>query len=91
MSNQPYGYEGHQGQQDHQGYDAYQHQHQQPQPHWQGYDEGQAAHAQQYTQQWEGQTWETQLQPRTSPAANLAETAYLPQQTAAGLFCLIPG
>ncbi|MEE1835467.1 hypothetical protein [Streptomyces sp. SP17KL33] len=77
MSNQPYGYEGHQGQQDHQGYDAYQ----QPQPHWQGYDESQAAHAQQYTQQWEGQTWETQLQPRTSPAANLTETAYLPQQT----------
>ncbi|MFF9040098.1 hypothetical protein ACF090_32050 [Streptomyces sp. NPDC014892] len=96
MSNQPYGYEGHQGhdhqgQQGHhgsqgnqgnQGYDAYQ----QPQPHWQGYDEGQAAHAQQYTQQWEGQTWETQLQPRTSPAANVTETAYLPQQTDAGQY-----
>ncbi|MDX3641224.1 hypothetical protein [Streptomyces sp. MB09-02B] len=103
MSNQPYGYEGHQGQQGHQqghqgqqghpgnqGYDAYQqpqpHAQPQPQPHWQGYDDSQAAHAQQYTQQWEGQTWETQLQPRTSPAANLTETAYLPQQTDAGQY-----
>ncbi|MDT0570963.1 hypothetical protein RM704_26465 [Streptomyces sp. DSM 3412] len=84
MSNQPYGYEGHPGQQGHQGqqgYDAYQQSQPQAQPHWQGYDEGQAAHAQQYTQQWEGQTWETQLQPQTPPAANLTETAYLPQQT----------
>ncbi|MBD9701042.1 hypothetical protein IHE56_02830 [Streptomyces sp. ID01-12c] len=95
MSNQPYGYEGHQAhpeQQGHpgqQGYDAYQHPQQpqaQPQPHWQGYDEGQAAHAQQYTQQWEGQTWETQMQPRTSPAVNLTETAYLPQHTDAGQY-----
>lgn len=77
MSNQPYGYEGHQG------YDEYQRAQQygaQAQPEWQGYDEGQAAHAQQYTQQWEGQTWETQIQPQTPPAAHLAETAYLPQQ-----------
>ncbi|MBE4738090.1 MULTISPECIES: hypothetical protein [Streptomyces] len=82
MSNQPYGYEGHQGHdhQGNQGYDAYQQP--QPQPHWQGYDDGQAAHA----QQWEGQTWETQMQPRTSPAANLTETAYLPQQTDAGQY-----
>ncbi|WP_055542980.1 hypothetical protein, partial [Streptomyces neyagawaensis] len=83
MSNQPYGYEGHQG---HPGYDAHQQPEQQPpyaaQPQWQGYDEGQAAQAQQYTQQWEGQTWETQAQPQTAPfAPNLAETAYLPQQT----------
>ncbi|MDX3783115.1 hypothetical protein [Streptomyces europaeiscabiei] len=91
MSNQPYGYEGHQG---HQGYDAYQEPQAEPhqyaaqpqaQPHWQGYDESQAAHAQQYTQQWEGQTWETQIQPQTPPgtppAADVAETAYLPPQT----------
>ncbi|MDG5807160.1 hypothetical protein P9869_31740 [Streptomyces ossamyceticus] len=83
MSNQPYGYEGHQG---HPGYDAHQqpeqHQPYAAQPQWQGYDEGQAAHAQQYTQQWEGQTWETQVQPQTAPfAANPAETAYLPPQT----------
>ncbi|MER6161817.1 hypothetical protein ABT147_41005 [Streptomyces sp. NPDC001868] len=89
MSNQPYGYEGHQGQpgqQGQQGYDAYQESQRygapaQPQPQWQGYDEGQAAQAQQYTQQWEGQTWETQIQPSTPPAAHLTETAYLPQQT----------
>jgi hypothetical protein len=82
MSNQPYGYEGHQG---HPGYDAHQQPEQQPyaaQPQWQGYDEEQAAHAQQYTQQWEGQTWETQVQPQTAPIApNLTETAYLPPQT----------
>ncbi|KND41139.1 MULTISPECIES: hypothetical protein [Streptomyces] len=82
MSNQPYGYEGHQG------YDEYQqppqqHGAQAPQPEWQGYDESQAAHAQQYTQQWEGQTWETQIQPQTPPAApaHLTETAYLSPQT----------
>ncbi|BBC34386.1 Membrane protein [Streptomyces graminofaciens] len=90
MSNQPYGYEGHHGQQ--QGYDPYQ-QPQQPQqypaqPQWQGYDESQA-HAQQWetqqwqgqtweTQQWQGQTWETQVQPQAPVAP---ETAYLPQQT----------
>lgn len=87
MSNQPYGYEGHQGQPGHQGqqgYDAYQESQRYgapAQPQWQGYDEGQAAQAQQYTQQWEGQTWETQIQPSTPPAAHLTETAYLPQQT----------
>lgn len=37
--------------------------------------------AQQYTQQWQGQTWDTQVQP--SPvAADLTETAYLPPQSA---------
>ncbi|MDX3520312.1 hypothetical protein [Streptomyces scabiei] len=78
MSNQPYGYEGHQG------YDEYQRTQQYgapAQPEWQGYDEGRAAHAQQYTQQWEGQTWETQIQPQTPPAGHLTETAYLPQQS----------
>jgi hypothetical protein len=78
MSNQPYGYEGHQG------YDEYQRAQQYgapAQPEWQGYDEGRAAQAQQYTQQWEGQTWETQIQPQTPPAGHLTETAYLPQQS----------
>ncbi|MGV9450008.1 hypothetical protein [Streptomyces sp. NPDC003635] len=42
---------------------------------WQGYEDPQAG-AQQYTQQWQGQTWETQVQAPVSAA----ETAYLPQQ-----------
>ncbi|WP_149827426.1 hypothetical protein [Streptomyces tailanensis] len=67
MSNQPYGYDAHQ-------------QPQPAQPHWQGYDESQAAHAQQYAQQWEGQTWDTQVQPQAPVAANVTETAYLPPQ-----------
>ncbi|MDH6585620.1 hypothetical protein M2161_004726 [Streptomyces sp. SAI-133] len=64
MTNQPY-----------EGYDQY------PQQGWpahaqQGYEDPQAA--QQYTQQWQGQTWETQVQ---APVAGAADTAYLPQQT----------
>ncbi|MER8221217.1 hypothetical protein ABTZ58_11615 [Streptomyces sp. NPDC094143] len=60
------GYQAYQGQQ---GYQASQDQ--------QGYDDPYAA--QQYTQQWQGQTWETQThQAVSAPAA--AETAYLPQQ-----------
>lgn len=78
MSNQPYGYEGHQGYDEYQQAQRYE---AQAQPEWQGYDESQAAQAQQYTQQWEGQTWETQMQPRTPPAAHPAETAYLPPRT----------
>jgi hypothetical protein len=78
MSNQPYGYEGHQGYDEYQQAQRYE---AQAQPEWQGHDESQAAQAQQYTQQWEGQTWETQTQPRTPPAAHLTETAYLPPQT----------
>ncbi|MFG2653195.1 hypothetical protein [Streptomyces sp. NPDC048436] len=31
-----------------------------------------------YTQQWEGQTWDTQIQP--SPAVDVTDTAYLPPQ-----------
>ncbi|MGW2224793.1 hypothetical protein [Streptomyces formicae] len=34
---------------------------------------------QQYTQQWQGQTWETQVQP-PAPAVDVTETAYLPPQ-----------
>ncbi|MFE7896284.1 hypothetical protein ACFU3E_01835 [Streptomyces sp. NPDC057424] len=46
---------------------------------YQGYDDPHAA--QQYTQQWQGQTWETQThQPVSAPVA-AEETAYLPPQT----------
>ncbi|MET9731438.1 hypothetical protein ABZZ79_12500 [Streptomyces sp. NPDC006458] len=43
------------------------------QPYQQGADEAQ------YTQQWQGQTWETQMQPPV-PAVSTTETAYLPPQ-----------
>ncbi|AWW38858.1 hypothetical protein [Streptomyces cadmiisoli] len=77
MSNQPY-----QGPYDgsydsaYQGYDPYG---QPPQPeawpgHQQAYDDPQAA--QHHTQQWQGQTWETQ----THAPVSAAETAYLPPQ-----------
>ncbi|MFI5854627.1 hypothetical protein [Streptomyces parvulus] len=83
MTDQPYqpqqGYQGYQG---HEGYDE--------QGRWvgqggydtpwpgqqapQGYAEADAG---QYTQQWQGQTWETQVHP-TQPAVPAEETAYLP-------------
>ncbi|WP_320780758.1 hypothetical protein [Streptomyces sp. CRN 30] len=76
MSNQPHG-------SPYEGYDPYQQQPAQPshasqpsQPAWQYAEEQEQ---QQYTQQWAGQTWETQLQPPV-PAADAAETAYLPSQ-----------
>ncbi|MGY4977765.1 hypothetical protein ACWCYL_11460 [Streptomyces sp. 900105755] len=77
MTNQPY--------EPYEGYDPYQQPPQQPQPpaqpQW-GYDEQQYA-----TQQWQGQTWETQTHtpvqaaaaPSPTPAA--PETAYLPPQS----------
>ncbi|MFF7163903.1 hypothetical protein ACFZBP_21545 [Streptomyces sp. NPDC008086] len=69
MTDQPY-----------QGYDGYDpYQQPAPQQGWPGqqaYDDQQAA--QQHTQQWQGQTWETQVQ----PPASAAETAYLPSQGA---------
>ncbi|MCT7354329.1 hypothetical protein N4P33_19545, partial [Streptomyces sp. 15-116A] len=46
---------------------------------WQGYDDPYAA--QQHTQQWQGQTWETSVQPPVSPVS-AEETAYLPPQDA---------
>ncbi|MFI9153069.1 hypothetical protein [Streptomyces sp. NPDC053367] len=46
--------------------------HGQQQPYQQSYEDPQ------YTQQWQGQTWETQAQEPVAPGA--AETAYLPQQ-----------
>ncbi|MEW2117400.1 hypothetical protein AB0945_19855 [Streptomyces sp. NPDC005474] len=75
-----------------QGYDPYQQpqaQAQQQAQAWpgqqQGYDDAQEQ--QQYTQQWQGQTWETQMQaPVTSAppvAAQVPETPYVPSQAAA--------
>ncbi|KUL70941.1 MULTISPECIES: hypothetical protein [unclassified Streptomyces] len=75
MSDQPY-----------QGYDGYDRYRQEQPPHgWpqqQPYDDPQAA--QQYTQQWQGQTWETQVQPPVAPAAE--ETAYMPSQGAGAVY-----
>ncbi|GKQ36971.1 hypothetical protein [Streptomyces sp. A012304] len=88
MTDQPY-----QGQ--YEGYDPYAPQ--QPQPHHQsqqpqhqpqawpgqqqyGYEDPQAQL--QYTQQWQGQTWETSVQPPLA-AVDAAETSYLPPQTGA--------
>jgi hypothetical protein len=75
--------------QGYEGYDPYaqqqpHQQHQPQQPHaWPGqqqygYDE-QQDHLQ-YTQQWQGQTWETSVQPPVT-AVDAAATAYLPPQT----------
>ncbi|MEW2525659.1 hypothetical protein [Streptomyces sp. NPDC047071] len=96
MSDQPHqGYDPYRaqpGQQGYDPYDPYQQQVAQPQsPHgdgqyqqqW-GYQDpyaGQQDH-QDYTQQWQGQTWETQIQPAPMPVADVTETAYLPQQSA---------
>ncbi|WP_031479121.1 hypothetical protein [Streptomyces bicolor] len=89
MSDQPYqGHQGHQGQ-GYDGYDPYQQPAPQAWPGQQPHDDPQAA--QQYTQQWQGQTWETQVQAPVTPAsaggtasaASPAETAYLPSQGAA--------
>ncbi|MFF5981259.1 hypothetical protein ACFY78_20655 [Streptomyces olindensis] len=94
MTNQPYdgydGYEGYDpyGQQPQHGQHAQHPQGQAPQA-WpgQGYQQGHQGYpgyedphaAQQYTQQWQGQTWETQTHQQVSaPAA--ADTAYLPPQ-----------
>ncbi|MFD9910482.1 hypothetical protein [Streptomyces sp. NPDC059063] len=88
MSDQPHqGYHGYQGQQGYQGYDPYDpYQQQAPQPEppaaqqW-GYQDP-YAEQQGHTQQWEGQTWETQVQPPV-PAVDVTETAYLPPQAPA--------
>ncbi|WP_435865134.1 hypothetical protein [Streptomyces spectabilis] len=96
MSDQPHqGYDPYQAQQGQQGYDPYdpyqqqvpqaqpQHADAQYQQQW-GYQDpyaGQQDH-QDYTQQWQGQTWETQVQPMPMPVADVTETAYLPQQSA---------
>jgi hypothetical protein len=94
MTNQPYdGYDGHEGYDGYGGHGPFGQQpqpqsqeSQQPQQAWpgQGYQRYDDPHAaQQYTQQWQGQTWETQTQrPVSAPPA--AETAYLPPQGYAG-------
>ncbi|MFB6551326.1 hypothetical protein [Streptomyces sp. NPDC056405] len=89
--NQPY--EGHdgwqQGQRGQQGQSEYDAQawpaHQQPQGQQayqggQGYEGYEDPNAGQYTQQWQGQTWETSVQPPVSAE----ETAYLPPQAPNG-------
>ncbi|NEB03913.1 hypothetical protein [Streptomyces sp. SID13726] len=73
MTNQPY-----------EGYDQY------PQQGWpahaeQGYEDPQAA--QQYTQQWQGQTWDTQVH---TPLQAPADTAYLPPQQYAAAYAPAP-
>ncbi|MFH8701786.1 hypothetical protein [Streptomyces chartreusis] len=74
MTNQPY--EG-----DHEGYDPYRRQAPQGWPaQQQPYEDPHAA--QQYTQQWQGQTWETQVHQPVTPAP-AEETAYLPPQNPA--------
>lgn len=68
MTDQPYDHQGYEG------YDPYA-----PQQAWpgqqQGYEDPQA-----HLQQWQGQTWETSIQPPVTPA-DPARTAYLPPQT----------
>ncbi|MFD6192479.1 hypothetical protein [Streptomyces sp. NPDC060275] len=65
--------------QQYEGYDAQAWPGQQPYQSYQGYGEQQPdPNAGQYTQQWQGQTWETHLQPPVSAE----ETAYLPPHTA---------
>ncbi|MFD5657242.1 hypothetical protein [Streptomyces hirsutus] len=89
MTNQPYqGYDGYDGRREgDEGYDPPPLQHQRPEGQAQGPSQawpgGQQAYddphaAQQYTQQWQGQTWETQMQPPVPPTA-AEETSYLPQ------------
>ncbi|MFK4543892.1 hypothetical protein RKD29_003488 [Streptomyces tendae] len=62
------------GQQPYEGHDAQAWPGQQPYQSYQGYGEQPDPNAGQYTQQWQGQTWETQVQPPVSAE----ETAYLP-------------
>ncbi|MGW3235952.1 hypothetical protein [Streptomyces olivaceus] len=80
MTNQPHQpqqpYEGYDG---YAGYDAQAWPAQQPQQPYEGYGAPQPdPNADQYTQQWQGQTWETQVQPPVSAD----ETAYLPPYAA---------
>ncbi|MFE1196982.1 hypothetical protein ACFW6E_30175 [Streptomyces olivaceoviridis] len=69
MTNQPY-QEPYQGG-PYEGYDPYQQQWPAQEPH-----HGQPGHDPELTQQWQGQTWETQ----THAPVQAAETAYLPRQ-----------
>ncbi|MFE9288954.1 hypothetical protein [Streptomyces olivaceus] len=84
MTNQPHQpYEGYEGYDGYAGYDAQawpaQQQPHQPQQSYEGYGAPQPdPNADQYTQQWQGQTWEPQVQPPVSAD----ETAYLPTYAA---------
>ncbi|MGV9387930.1 hypothetical protein ACWDQL_02205 [Streptomyces olivaceus] len=86
MTNQPHQpqqpYEGYAGYDGYAGHDAPAwpaQQPQQPQQSYEGYGAPQPdPNADQYTQQWQGQTWETQVQPPVSAD----ETAYLPPYAA---------
>ncbi|CAM5377149.1 hypothetical protein [Streptomyces griseomycini] len=84
MTDQPYQgydpYDGNNGYHGNDGYDPYRQQQAQPQawPGQQAYDD--PYDAQQYTQQWQGQTWETSVQPPVPAAPSVEETAYMPSQ-----------
>lgn len=93
MTNQPYqGYDGHEGRRGHdprgwpqpQQDQQYQQSPQPRHPEAQAWPGGQQGHedphaALQDTQQWQGQTWETQMQPPVPAATSAEETSYLPQ------------
>ncbi|MFI7321565.1 hypothetical protein [Streptomyces venezuelae] len=68
-----------------QGQDQYGHdQYGRPYPQQQYYAEPQQQYGQEHhTQQWEGQTWETQVGHQAPAAVDVTETAYLPPQSAA--------
>ncbi|MFE9768919.1 hypothetical protein ACFYPC_31130 [Streptomyces sp. NPDC005808] len=74
MSNQPH---DPQYQPPYEGYDPYQQPPQQPQPPQQHQQPAPQPDWQQHTQQWEGQTWETQTH---APVVSAPDTAYLPPQ-----------
>jgi hypothetical protein len=71
MSDQPY-----QGG-PYEGYDPHRQQYPQ-QPQWPGYEHQQQSYDPQPTQQWQGQTWETQTHAPVQTPVPAAETAYLP-------------
>ncbi|KOV66383.1 hypothetical protein [Streptomyces sp. MMG1121] len=84
MSDQPYQH----GRQPYEGYDGYDpYQQQQQQQQWSGYEQydqygQQPGYDAQATQQWQGQTWETQ----THAPVQAAETAYMPPQPYEGQY-----
>ncbi|MFF4474545.1 hypothetical protein ACFYZ3_33945 [Streptomyces sp. NPDC001599] len=83
MTDQPHQpYQQYDPNQQYEGYDAQAWPGQQPDQSYQGYqgygEQQPDPNAGQYTQQWQGQTWETQIQPPVSAE----ETAYLPPHTA---------
>ncbi|MFI5798418.1 hypothetical protein [Streptomyces sp. NPDC051677] len=73
-------HQGYQPQQGYQGYDEQEWPGQQQGQQGQGYDDPNPQAHLQYTQQWQGETWETSVQPSVT-AADPERTAYLPPQT----------